>query len=194
MTESIKKKLEEIKKKLDSTDWETVNSQAIEEYVRQLEQLFAYEETRIDNVESKSTTIIGASGLIATFVFGIVGLYQKSPVTINRAVLVVAGFLVLASLILLLFTILFSLRVRGIKKYWYPSNIDSILDGMTLTIEDIRKERLIDLVGSLTNNFEITNEKVDDLRVSQKLFFGAVTLVILDALMIVAYSLINICK
>lgn len=195
MTKSTKKKLENIKNKLDVTDWDTVDSQAVDEYVRQLENFFSYEERRIESVESKSTTIMGASGLIATFIFGIVGLYQKWPVAINRAVLGVAGFLLLASLILLLLTIIFALRVHGIKNYCYPTSIDSILEGISLTIPQVKKERLTDLLGSLTNNFVVINQKVDDLRVSQKLFTGAVTLVIVDALMIIAYSAIhNLCN
>lgn len=194
MTESTEKKTEDIKQKLDSFDWGNVDDHVMDEYIRQLENLFSYEEARIHSVESKSTTILSASGLIVTFMFGVVGLYQKWPIATNRAVLVIMGVLLLASLALLLFTIIFSLRVHGIKKYTYPSSIDSTIEGMDWTITHVKKERLSDLIYSFTKNFEIINQKVDYLQVSQRLFSYAVTLVIVDAFMIIIYSVYHLCK
>lgn len=193
MTDNTKKKIEETRKKMDSKDWDSADSETINEYVRQLEGFFSYEETRIESVESKSTTILGASALIATFIFGIVGIYQNKTSAINRAVLGITGFLLLASLILLFCTIVFVLRAHGIKNYQYPTSTYSIPDSSNLTIGQAMRERLTDLLTSLTWNFEIINQKVDYLRVSQRLFSCAVSLVILDALIIIVYSIYNLC-
>jgi hypothetical protein len=189
LAELIAEKVGGIKSKLDSAEWDHVDNKSIDEFIRQLEGYSAYEESRIERVESKATTILSASGIIATFVFAIVSIYQKWPAAFNRAILIFASILLIVAIALLLLTITWCFQVIGIRNYQYPTSINSIVDGIGDEIFRIKKERLVDLIQSLTANSIVINKKVDKLRISQTLFYCAITLVIADAALTIIYSI-----
>ena len=170
--------LEQLKKETDS--------EKIKRFLEISQEISEREEKRRTTVESKATTLLGATGFTITLIvsFGkplFVDISSSSDVDLFTAY--VFSFFFLLSILYFSRTIHFSLKSLG-RKGFHTLRHKDVIEMNGLSAVEYDKKIAATILENTSNNYPIVNEKVEWMVMSQEYFRRGVFSVIVAALIL----------
>ena len=160
------------------------------EYIKQLEDMFRFEEERNQQIESKGVALLGAAGIIATLLAGVLGFFFSSK-NIHCGLFTASLILFLFSLGVMIISIAFCIFSLKIRIFSYPGNMEDILRDLTepRSYKKIRTEKIQDLMVSLSINIYEINRKVDFIKWGLISFISAISVLFVASILLGIYIL-----
>ena len=140
---------------------------------------------RINQIERKSETLLGFTGIVTSIFFSGITLLIRdySEFSLLSKVLFIVFLLLI--LLFLSFSIINATKVIAVGEYKFSYlNHNDVYDWPNINIENIKEEQIISLIKSIDNQSDIANKKASHLIKSQKWFRNSIIILIIASLLI----------
>jgi hypothetical protein len=151
--------------------------------------LLKREEERSDKVESKAFTLIGITGIATAFITAFAGLLLDQGKIASTPVLVAAAVLYILVVISLMLTIFLAMKVVtvGAYRFTYPGAND-IFRLSDASLHYVKRERVVSLFYSFTQNVQVVNRKATYLGGAQLWFRNSIMSLLVLTLLLAIYT------
>lgn len=178
------KNSDEIYKKITSNDKDILSLSL--DYIKEIIQI---EKERIKSTEMKATTLLGFTGLVASFILSFGKFLFDLKESINLYVYFILIIIYLLTTSFLFSTIWNALEALKIKTYYHGFNVNNIFEFQLNNDVELLKNWTTTLIFEFNSNNEIINTKVYKLKQAQNYFAYSIILLLISAFVISFYAL-----
>lgn len=146
------------------------NPELQDDYIRYLDRLFEFQETRQSTLDNKMTQVLGQTGVVFTLITIFAPFLYGNLEGYSTCVKWLFFGVFIAALICFITSILFASKTLNVKNYNYMVGNVSTIKKDHKDKSDFIDEEINDLIMSVEYNINTNNSKGDSLITSQKFF------------------------
>lgn len=172
---------------------EESEKEKIDELIEMSKDIFEREENRRSTIESKATTLLGATGLTITLIVNFgkpLFLEPTNTAQLDKFTIYILSIFFIVSIVYFSNSIRFAFKALGRRGYYalYPKDVIEMKDQSSA---DYRKKIAAIILEKTIKNYSIVNEKVDWMVMSQEYFKRGIFSIIIVALMLSVRVFLN---